>query len=101
MIVALDQAVLHLSFPVVFAKVVYSLCTSHWIAAGISLASLPLGLLIREILAKKSLKRFRVDLKTKVVTPMELYLLWLHVIYFIKYMKADKTEFISHKCTYK
>lgn len=101
MIVALDQAVLHLSFPIVLAMLAYSLCTSHWIAAGITLVSLPLGLFIREFLAKKSLKRFRVDLKTKVVTPMELYLLWLHVIYKIKYMKADKTEFISHKFTYK
>lgn len=101
MIVALDQAVLHLSFPIVFAMLVYSLCTSHWIAAGITLVTLPLGLFIREFLAKKSLKRFRVDLKTKVVTPMELYLLWLHIIYRIKYMKADKTEFISHKFTYK
>lgn len=101
MIVALDQAVLHLSLPIVLAMLAYSLCTSHWIAAGITLVSLPLGLFIREFLAKKSLKRFRVDLKTKVVTPMELYLLWLHVIYKIKYMKADKTEFISHKFTYK
>lgn len=101
MIVALDQAVLHLSFLIVITMFVYSICTSHWIAAGITLVCLPIGLFIREFLAKKSLKRFRVDLKTKLVTPMELYLLWLHIIYMIKYMKADKTEFISHKFTYK
>lgn len=101
LIVAIDQAVLHLSFPIVFAMFVYSLFTSHWIAAGITLISLPLGLLIRELLAKKSLQRFRVNLKMKCVTPMELYILWLHIIYKIKYLKADKTEFISHKFSYK
>jgi len=100
-VVALDQAVLHLSFPIVFAMLIYSLCTSHWIAAGVSFLSLPIGLMIREWLAKKTLKRFRVDLKTKFVTPMELYILWLHIIYKFKYLKADKTEFISHKFSYK
>ncbi|MCF0192364.1 MAG: hypothetical protein HUK05_02890 [Prevotella sp.] len=97
LIVALDQIVLHLSFPIVFAMCAYSLYTAHWIAAGITFISLPIGLVLREMLAKKSLKRFRVDIKMKCVTPMELYLLWLHIIYKIKYLKADKTEFISHK----
>lgn len=101
LMVAIDQVVLHLSFPIVFAMFVYSLVTSHWIAAGITFISLPLGILLRELLAKKSFQRFCVNMKMKCVTPMELYLLWLHFIYLFKYLKADKTEFISHKFSYK
>ncbi|MCF0243343.1 MAG: glycosyltransferase [Bacteroidaceae bacterium] len=97
MLVALDQMVLHLSFPIAILMAVYAFYTSQWIAATASFLSLPIGLFIREWLAKKSLKRFRVELKAKFITHFELYLLWQHFIYKIKYMISDKTEFISHK----
>ncbi|MCF0203088.1 MAG: glycosyltransferase [Bacteroidaceae bacterium] len=95
--VGLDQAVLHLSFPFFFALIVWALCTSRWIPALTAAVCFAAGLAAREYLAKKSLKRFRIKLKSRIITHFELYLLWQHVIYYFKYLAADKTEFISHK----
>lgn len=97
LLVALDQAVLHLSFPAAFAVMLYSLLHSLWISAAVAPVMLFLGLAVREFLARKSYRRFRIRLTTKLTTHFELYLLWQHVFYKFDYLKADKSEFISHK----
>jgi hypothetical protein len=48
-------------------------------------------------MAKKALRRFDIDIPAWKIIPYELAIAWKHLGYKLKYHRADKYDFISHK----
>ena len=63
-------------------------------AAGLALI---LSLILRLTIGKKALRRFDLDIPAWKIIPYELAIAWKHLGYKLKYHRADKYDFISHK----
>ena len=93
----IDQTVLHGNYLLQCVALAGSLLLGMWtiaVAAGLSLI---LTIILRLVMAKKALRRFDIDIPAWKIIPYELAIAWKHLGYKLKYHRADKYDFISHK----
>lgn len=93
----IDQTALHGNYLLQCVALAGSLILGMWtiaVAAGLSLI---LTIILRLVMAKKALRRFDIDIPAWKIIPYELAIAWKHLGYKLKYHRADKYDFISHK----
>ena len=93
----IDQTALHGNYLLQCGALAGSLLLGMWtiaVAAGLSLI---LTIILRLVMAKKALRRFDIDIPAWKIIPYELAIAWKHLGYKLKYHRADKYDFISHK----
>ncbi len=93
----IDQLVLHGNYLILFAALAVSLLTHNWIITAASALGLLLTLILRMMIGKRALNRFDIDISAWKVIPYELAITWKRLGYKIKYRRANKYDFISHK----
>ena len=93
----IDQIALHGNYLLQCIALTGSLLFSTWtISAAVGL-SLIITVFIRLIIGKKALKRFDINIPAWKIIPYEIAIAWNHLGYKLKYHRADKYDFISHK----
>lgn len=93
----LDQTALHGNYSLQCIALAGSLLLGMWtisVAAGLSLI---ISIILRLVIGKKALKRFDIDIPAWKIIPYEIAIAWKHLGYKLKYHRADKYDFISHK----
>jgi len=95
--IAFDQTFLHLDYLVILAAIAYSVITQKWVIAAAAAIAMIVTTCIRNILAGKALDEWGVDVPHWKSVWYDLSFVWHWLSYKLKYAKADKTDFISHK----
>ncbi len=95
--IAFDQIFLHLDYLVILAAIAYSVITQKWVIAAAAAIAMIVTTCIRNILAGKALDEWGVDVPHWKSVWYDLSFVWHWLSYKLKYAKADKTDFISHK----
>ena len=81
----------------ILAGLVYSILTQNLILIIAASLALILTLSIRIAIGKKALTTFNEEIPSWKIIPFELRIIWQNLGYKIKYWRADKYDFISHK----
>lgn len=95
--IVIDQVFLHLDYLVILAAIIFGVITQKWIIVGAGGVALISTTCLRNILAGKALDEWGVDVPHWKSVWYDLGFVWHWLSYKIKYAKADKTDFISHK----
>lgn len=93
----LDQWAMHLTYLSILAAIIFSIITQRWIITGVAVISLLAVTIIRSIIGQKAMSRFNEDIGKMSIVPYELSIVWHQLSYWMKYKRADKYDFISHK----
>ncbi|WP_455260198.1 glycosyltransferase [Prevotella jejuni] len=93
----IDQTVLHGNYVLQCAALAVSYLLGMWTITAAAGLALILSLILRLTIGKKALRRFDLDIPAWKIIPYELAIAWKHLGYKLKYHRADKYDFISHK----
>ena len=93
----IDQLALHGNYLLQFAALAVSLLTHNWIITAASALGILLTLVLRMVIGKRALNRFDIEISAWKVIPYELAIAWKRLGYKLKYRRANKYDFISHK----
>ncbi len=96
-IMNLDQLALHFNYILILTCALYAIITGNWLLAGVAGAALITTCVLRLIIAKRALSIFSEDISLFRIPFYEISLIWNYLSYKIKYIRADKYDFISHK----
>lgn len=94
---SLDMLTLYLSLCANLVVFVYSLLQVNLLLLGISILCLILLIFLRTFNALKAIKKLDMELPAWKLFLFEIRLLWHNMYGLLKYWKADKIDFISHK----
>lgn len=92
-----DQTLMHVNYLLILIAISWSLPTGRWILTGVAVAALIYTIVARTVIAGKKLRTFEIEISPMLIVPYEISMVWHRLGYMLKYMKADKTDFISHK----
>lgn len=92
-----DHLLPHLSLTTSIATLAYSILTENWILAGCAGFALILLFVLRMIIASKAIKHFDDGLSTFLLPFYEYGIIWRNFANRLRYWRADKTDFTSHK----
>lgn len=76
---------------------IYGGITQRWIMLAVAVLSLVLPFITRTVTARRALRFFGSTVPPMYAVAYELRLAWHNFIVFMKYKRADKADFISHK----
>ncbi|MGP1423840.1 MAG: glycosyl transferase family 2 [Prevotella fusca] len=93
----LDQTALHGNYLLQCIALIVALLIGQWTIAAAAGLALLLSVTLRLIIGKKALRRFNIDIPAWKIIPYEIAVAWKHLGYRIKYHRANKYDFISHK----
>ena len=93
----LDTFLLHLNFLAIIAALAYSIIVQNWIITAVAVLSLIYSIYIRTAFAKRVFRRSDTQISLWKVIPYELIDVWYNIRHYIRYLKADKNDFSSHK----
>lgn len=93
----LDQTALHGNYLLQCTALVAGLLSGFWTVAAAAGLALVLTLVLRILIGRKALRRFGMDLPAWKVIPYEIAIAWHHLGYKVRYHRANKYDFISHK----
>ncbi|MCR5132069.1 MAG: glycosyltransferase [Prevotella sp.] len=93
----IDELALHLTFIAAVATGVFAGLTQRWILLGVAVFSLLLTIILRTTFAKKVIRAFDEDIPSWKIYPYELSGIWHKMFHHIRYWRANKTDFTSHK----
>ena len=93
----IDQCAMHLNYVLIIAAAAFSIVTQRWLLTAVAAIALVLTVMLRLSICKKSLRLYREDISSWSIIPYELGIVWHQLGYMLKYRKADKYDFISHK----
>ena len=92
-----DHLLPHLSLLASIAALAWSIYAQDWILTGCAGFSLILLFVIRMIIAHKAIKHFDEDLAMIKLPFYEYGIIWRNLANKIRYWRADKNDFTSHK----
>lgn len=92
-----DQAVLHLNYLAIIAAGMFGGITQNWIVCGAAGLAIIITLVLRMVIARRILIRFAEPVPLWKVIPYEIALVWHNLFYWLRYVRADKYDFICHK----
>ncbi|WP_028896098.1 glycosyltransferase [Prevotella sp. HUN102] len=93
----LDQTAMYLNYILIIVAACCSGFMQNWILLGAAGVALIVTLSMRMLIAKKVLTLFNEEIPAWKIIPFELRLIWQNLNYKIKYWRANKYDFISHK----
>lgn len=92
-----DTLLLHANYILALSALAWSVITSRWIMAGVALLALLFTIITRWKIAGNVLKRADIPLSPWKTILYEVMAFWQNAKYHYWYLKADKSEFSSHK----
>lgn len=92
-----DMAMMYLNNVAILGALTYSLFTQEWLLTAAAAAALLITIILRTVIARKAMRRFDLSIPAWKVTLYELRLPWTCLLAKIRYLRADKYDFISHK----
>lgn len=92
-----DMAMMYLNYVAILGALTYSLFTQEWLLTAAAAAALLITIILRTVIARKAMRRFDLSIPAWKVTLYELRLPWTYLLAKIRYLRADKYDFISHK----
>lgn len=95
--IIVDHLALHLNWLAIIAILVFGALTQRWILTGAAGLALIITYLQRTLIAKKAFNEWLTDIPSWKVVFFEVSMTWNYLGYKLKYAKADKNDFISHK----
>ena len=96
-LMAMDHLFPHLSLIASLATLAYAILMQDWILTGIAGFALLLLLILRTVIAHKAIKHFDDDISLLKLPFYECGIIWRNLANKIRYWRADKNDFTSHK----
>lgn len=97
MLFNLDTILLHTSYLFILAMMVYGGVLMNYTLLLTAVVSLLLTVILRVRFAKRTLTYFLEDIALWKVIPFEISMMWRNLSYRLRYVRADKNDFTSHK----
>ena len=94
---AFDVLLMYLNYAALIAAGVYSGVTGRWLALAIAVVCITFTLTLRIILVKKKCRLFGERISAWAIPFYELSLVWFDMLTKLRYMRADKHDFSTHK----
>lgn len=92
-----DHLMPHLSLLASIAVLAYAIFMQNWILTGIAGFALLLLFILRMIIANKAIKHFDDDIAIFKLPFLEYGIIWRNLANKMRYWRADKNDFTSHK----
>lgn len=92
-----DLLLPHLSLVVSSIAIVYASIVKDWILLGVAIAAILLMYLLRMFIAKRAVNHFDSSLPAFVLPFYEYGVVWRSLADSLRYWRADKNDFTSHK----
>ena len=92
-----DHLMPHLSLIAFLAVLAYSILTENWILTGCAGFALILLFVLRMLIANKAIKHFDDELSMFLLPFYEYGIIWRNFANKLRYWRADKNDFTSHK----
>ena len=93
----IDELALHLCFLAVIGIGVFAGLTSRWILLGAAVVALVIAVCMRTSFARKTVRAYGEDIASWRLYPYELSGIWHKLYQHLRYWRADKAGFTSHK----
>jgi len=93
----IDTFSMHMNYIAILAALICSAGVSDWLVLSVAILSLAITLAVRTFLARKAVHMFGEDIPTWRLVPYEFSVAWRGIADTIKYKKADKRDFTTHK----
>lgn len=97
MLFNLDTILLHTSYLFILAMMVYGGVLMNYTLLLTAVVSLLITVILRARFAKGTLTYFLDDIALWKVIPFEISMMWRNLSYHLRYVRADKNDFTSHK----
>lgn len=92
-----DQWAIHLPLLLIAPTVAFAVITQRWILAGTGIFCLLLMTVLRTLTGKKALGMLGENMPSWKIYPYEISIVWHNLANIIRYKRADKLNFTSHK----
>ena len=92
-----DHLIPHLSLIASIAVLAYAIIMQNWILTGCAGFSLLLLFILRMIIANKAIKHFDDEMGCIKLPFYEYGIIWRNLANKMRYWRADKNDFTSHK----
>ena len=93
----LSQTLLHVSFIALVAAIAFSIATQRWPLTAFASLLLILSIVLRTWMASRTLRLMGESVSTWRIFPYEMRMLWHNLAFKIRYWRANKDDFITHK----
>lgn len=93
----LDQIVLHLQLLLLLAALTFSILTTQWIIAGAASLSLLLTVILNDVIGARAIAPFDSNIPSWRIYFSRLAIVWRNLAYAVRYLRADKLDFTTHK----
>lgn len=93
----IDEMALHLCFLAIIGIGVFAGLTSRWILLGAAVVALMIAVCMRTSFARKTVRAYGEDIASWRLYPYELSGIWHKLYQHLRYWRADKAGFTSHK----
>ena len=93
----IDELALHLCFLAIIGIGVFAGLTSRWILLGAAVVALVIAVCMRTSFARKTVRAYGEDIASWRLYPYELSGIWHKLYQHLRYWRADKAGFTSHK----
>lgn len=88
---------MHLWWIVSIGAIVFGAATTDWLKAGAGAVSLIIGWILRSYFGGKQLEMMKANVESWRVPLLELGHSWGNLFWLLRYKRADKLDFITHK----
>ena len=93
----LNEVGIHLTFVACLAIIAFAALTQRWVLLGVAIAALVATIILRTWIARKVIVAYDEDIAAWRVYPYELSWLWHKCYHRLRYWRANKSDFTSHK----
>ena len=93
----LDTFLMYLNYVILIAIGIYSGLTSRWISLAIAVVCFITTVLLRTLLVKRKCSVFNEHISAWSIPFYEISLLWFDMLTKLRYIRADKHDFSTHK----
>lgn len=93
----LSQTLLHVSFLALLATIAFAIITQRWPLAALAGLLLILSIVLRTWMASRTLRLMDESVPAWRIFPYEMRMLWHNLAFKIRYWRANKDDFITHK----
>ncbi len=93
----MDHLLPHLSLVASIAVLTFSILESNWILTGVAGFAFLLLILLRMLIARKAVRHFDDNLSLLMLPLYEYGIVWRNLADKMRYWRADKNDFTSHK----
>ena len=93
----IDMLMMYINYIVILLAIAYSIITQKWIISITAGIALLVTILLRVLFAQKTIKRFDEQISLWQIIPFEFGLIWSSLINSLRYKRANKYDFTSHK----